>query len=242
MDTKIVETLKKLLSLAKGNTTEAEAASAMAKINELLIQHNLSMKDLEISQRPVSETGRVDFADTGARWRMYLWWAAAELNLCTYLRLTNGRATTGHIVVGTPERIQVTAMTAEYLIATVRRISRAAEKEAGDNAGKFFRKEFRLGCSQRVVTRALAIIEQRSKATWTASTGETLPAILDMVSAAKADAAAFCEKKMNVRKAKAKPKPKKIANYGAYVLGHIAGDKISLDKQIGQNTTKGLLS
>jgi hypothetical protein len=37
MNTKIIEKLQKLLALAKNGATEAEAASAMAKINELMM-------------------------------------------------------------------------------------------------------------------------------------------------------------------------------------------------------------
>jgi hypothetical protein len=200
------------------------------------------MRDIEVNKNPVSSTGRADFADTGSRWRILLWWAAAELNLCTYLKRTAGRRVLGHIIIGTPERVKVTEMTAEYLIGAVRRISRKAEKAAGDDAGKFFRKEFRLGCASRILQRAQKIIAERSAASWTASTGETLPAILDMVTQARAAAQAFCDAQMNVQKPKDKPKPLTLRNMSAYMMGHMAGDELSLDRQIEQNTVKGLLS
>ena len=80
---RVVEKVRKLLSLAAKNTNEAEAASATAKAQELLVAYNLDMSAIGEG----GESGARE--DAKQRGGMYiyerkLWQQIAELNFCFY--------------------------------------------------------------------------------------------------------------------------------------------------------------
>jgi regulator of protease activity HflC (stomatin/prohibitin superfamily) len=79
----VLPKIQRLMSLAKGNTTEAEAASAVAKAQELLLAYNLDSsmldQDLEGGQR-AKDALRGGFAE----YQRDLWREIAELNFCMH--------------------------------------------------------------------------------------------------------------------------------------------------------------
>src|SRR5438105_14791415 len=88
--TRIIDKIRKLFALAGNNTSEAEAASAMAKAQEMLASYNLEMSMLDTAE--VKKHDQADGKRTKEkveRSAMFayirkLWEALAEANFCVY--------------------------------------------------------------------------------------------------------------------------------------------------------------
>lgn len=85
---KIVERVQKILALGRRGGTEAEAAAAMAKAQQLLMLHNLDMAQVEgaavgpqAREKVVRSTGMYIY-------QRRLWNSVAQLNFCLCLRTT----------------------------------------------------------------------------------------------------------------------------------------------------------
>jgi hypothetical protein len=77
-DQKLLEKIRKLLALARDPSNEHEAALAAAKARELLAEHNLTLKDVEIGSIPSGER-RVDMGGRVERWIRVLARATVKL-------------------------------------------------------------------------------------------------------------------------------------------------------------------
>lgn len=82
---KTIELVRKLLNLANKNPNPEEAASAAAKAQKLLAEHNIEMSMVE------EQTGKVEgkrekakLAGGMYKYQQQLWTAVAELNFCLY--------------------------------------------------------------------------------------------------------------------------------------------------------------
>jgi hypothetical protein len=137
--------VRKLLSLAAKNTNEAEAASAAAKAQELLVAYNLDMSAIGDG---TSESGKRE--DARQRGGMYtyerrLWNSIADLNFCFYFRVREynkvrykGRTWSfKHRLVGRKINTTATKMMGDYLQGTIERICR----ERFPDARQFFSSE-----------------------------------------------------------------------------------------------------
>lgn len=184
----IVSRIQKLFKLAERGGTEAEAASAAAKAQELLAAYNLDMATVE---RAGSDSGRRETAKVGGGMYVYereLWRAVAELNFCLHfvtrrraVRTPERRAPDGtlirrertywqhcHNVVGRTVNVQATEHMARYLQQTAERLCREAIH--GDQS-QFFSSwavAYREGVVERVIEklqkrRADMISEERLK-------------------------------------------------------------------------------
>lgn len=156
---KIVERVRKLLALAARGGTEAEAAAAAEKAQELLASYNLDMATIGQG----GESGKRE--DAKQRGGMYiyereLWNAIAQLNFCMYFT-TRGRMKNGagkmqfsfqHRIVGRTVNVVSTRVMAEYLQGAIERLCR--ERFPLNN--QFFLREavaFREGMSDKISSR-----------------------------------------------------------------------------------------
>ncbi len=81
-DKSIIEKIRKLLALSK-SPNRAEAAAALNKANELLIQYNLTMDQVRMSSADVDPVGmRGIYCAVKKRWRTLLLDKIADVNLC----------------------------------------------------------------------------------------------------------------------------------------------------------------
>ena len=99
MDQKILNKLQKLLALqdsAKAIGSAAEAETVAAKINELLLLHNLSLSELRESQKPEEREsmGKADIEvdkltnKKEGDWVYQLYCVIARHNLCEAIKRT----------------------------------------------------------------------------------------------------------------------------------------------------------
>lgn len=227
----LLEKIRKLMALAKGNTTEDEAASAMGKVQELLAKYDLRMADvtMRLTTEKVEGVTQQVFQDQRSRWKIALWQTSAVLNRCEYMTVGD-RRTFSHMLLGKPHQVAVAKAMVEYLEASVRRLSKQAEATHKRSPNDGFRKSFRIGCAARLYVRASRLVEERSKAAWNATTGERLPALLGLHEQAKLEIAKYLadqgiRTKMNKIRGS-------VRNSEAYAAGSRAAEGISLDKQI----------
>lgn len=162
---KIVERVQKILALGRRGGTEAESAAAMAKAQEMLERHNLTMEAVE---RGPTEREKVS-QDTGMYlYQRRLWKSVAELNFClcfAYVALGKYRGKpklrNKTFVVGRKINARSTIAMASYLEGTINRLCRERldvhtyySTTSGNRHHQFFSSwgvSFREGCADRLV-------------------------------------------------------------------------------------------
>lgn len=140
---KIIEKVEKLFRLASKNPNPEEAASAMAKAQELLVAYNLSA-DVVGQTGASADAIREKQQILGGmyKYQRYLWSAVAELNFCLYWtvqkyteRNTRTKAWDGtvrhgkvpymrnqHVIVGKRINARLTMTMGQYLQQTIERL------------------------------------------------------------------------------------------------------------------------
>jgi Protein of unknown function (DUF2786) len=175
---KVAERVRKLLRLAErrgGN--EAEAASAAAKAQEILLAHNLTASAVE--EGGASSGKREDARVRGGarEYEREMWRAVAELNFCFYFAARTRTVKTAglktlagevvrpatyklsffHRLVGRVENVAATRATADYLAGAIERILRARLGDDGERAGTQlwgdWALSFREGAADQIIER-----------------------------------------------------------------------------------------
>lgn len=164
----IIRRIQKLLELANTNNNdqEAEASSAMAKVQELLAQHNLDLaivKDTAVAGgvKQVEEKREKTKVNRSAmyEWQRELWRTIAEANFCFHW-VSNER--TGklsrngdpvyikrHTVLGRESNVIAVQMMGEYLCDTIERVLPYANVDRLSRSAISWRK----GCAERLMAR-----------------------------------------------------------------------------------------
>lgn len=160
----IVSRIKKLLALSRdGGATEAEAALAAEKAQQIMADHNLSMATVERSGG-ASDQGSRRAGDhvvnrTVYRWQRDLMQSIAKLNFCAcalvFSRREAGKAKIfeGYELIGREANIVSTRATFEYLVKTIDRLAREEMNHDGAQLFTKYACSFREGCSDRIVER-----------------------------------------------------------------------------------------
>lgn len=148
---KIVERIRKILSLAGNNPSEKEAALAAEKAQELLIRHNLTMADVPLSSA-AAERVVEEFGESG-RWRAYeksLMTVVAKAHLCKALIGRKGIVS----FIGRESNAQVARYMFGYLRETIYRLGLESWMENKPKFhgvhGKTYIGSFGLGAVKRI--------------------------------------------------------------------------------------------
>lgn len=182
---RVLDLIAKLANVTEARgATEAEASTALDKMQRLLFQHNLSLSDVKVGDKSAPSGITDASADAYVRtnrkpgagfkerkgtlpqyereWRIRLASAVARYNFCSILVGYNfGQV----IFVGTSENIEAVKAIWAYAVEQVDRLSYEAlayrrktpASQRADN-GKTFRASWLIGCVQR--------LEDRLYATW----------------------------------------------------------------------------
>ena len=164
---RLIERVRKLLSLATHNSNENEAAAAAEKAAALLAEHNLVMAELHEpgADDRMEESWEDDRA--GERWVGLIYDGVAHLNMVlalhgrpwrggrTWIKVGRGQYQSGgdrpahghmHILIGTRANVEVTRLMAEYLVEAVERVAQADKSLRGVRA----KNAFKFGCAMRL--------------------------------------------------------------------------------------------
>lgn len=153
MENSIVSKIKKLLALAEKGGTEAEANSAMAKAQELLAKHGLSMEAIDEFGAPEKVERDITVSYT-APWKRTIWSAISKLYFCQAYH-TGGQKM---YLVGKPSNIAIAKYIIGYCINTGEKLAKDAAKDYPSGMG--FINSFKKGFGGRIYTRAMAEIEK----------------------------------------------------------------------------------
>lgn len=190
----VLEQIKKLMNLADNNPSEAEAASASAKAQELMDKWNLSTAEVE---RAGGKDGKREDAKVRGgfyKWQREMWRAVAELHFCMYWtqdarmqsvyskqeKKVNQKR---HRLVGRVVNTTATQHMATYLEEVVERevVRAISGMQEWNNTLRFsnWATSFRKGMSDRLVERLeerrrVKLAEARSVDTSGASTSRAL--------------------------------------------------------------------
>lgn len=163
MSASIIEKIKKLMAVteARGATPD-EAASAAAKVQELLFAYNLSQADLhdepedEIKMRLHDVVGP-HISRTSRHMLMHV---LTKFNFCEAIADTKRHR---HILIGKPHNIEVCLYMYEHIGAAIQRMARLAAKEnGGDGYVAYFHAFWRGAC--HTIGERLATQRERERA------------------------------------------------------------------------------
>lgn len=224
-------------------TTEAESMAFAAKVQELLLEHNLSMSQ-------VRESGEVDYAsepvvegrfDTKYRnpWRIQLAIRIARLYFCelylsSWWDSAAQKSRPSYVFVGRACNVEVAKHMIEYVIKRVTSLSDLYVRGNGGDSST--RDEFQRGCSLRVCHRINAIVLERTKKD---EPGAVSGANALVLYEGEAERNRKYLDSLNLRKGRGGG----ISGKGdaAFAAGHAAGNSIGLNAQVaGAQSTKRL--
>ena len=155
MSDKILDKVKKLMSLAQGQGNTNECANAFAKAQELLMRHKLTMADLdgfdEESSEPIEESDMEIYGKRIIAWKRYLADQVAKLNSCrTFTR--SGRGNAKHLIVGRASDVEMVNYLVSSVIHQIDFLCKKAMRN-GEGSGKTFSNQFKFGAVETVIGR-----------------------------------------------------------------------------------------
>lgn len=171
--TRIIDKIRKLFALAGNNTSEAEAASALAKAQEMLASYNLEMSMLddraEVKKHDQGDGKRTKEKVERSAMFAYirkLWEALADTNFCVYWNTriyTNGVFSTYyHYLIGREDNVAVVKLMGEYLEQT---LNRQCPYKVGKDVNLW-----KTGCVERIVERLAAKKSEMTTADFSSTT------------------------------------------------------------------------
>lgn len=224
----ILGKIKKLVSLSKNNNSVAEAASAWARAQELLIKHKLSMAEvnaasatLDADEAIVEGASPLYSGERVVHWKSYLANVISQINGCKmFIRYSRNPKQVRYAVVGTPSDIEIVRYLFDSIVSQIDFLCHQA-MSFGYGTGKTYSNNFRFGAAQTVAERLQAVREQvRSE-----YKGSTALVLVDKQEAA---VSAWVDK--NVGKLSRGVSSNSRADNSAFNQGKAAGHKVALNK------------
>lgn len=145
----IIEKIRKLQALAERATTEAEAAVAATRVQELLAKHNLELGSVALSEDPGGEQ------EVGRGWGRLPSHAVSLARACQWLFdvmfYFRGSRIGGYrfVFIGIQANVEAACITYEYLLASVDALTRGAKSEGLIYGAEEF-LAFRIGAADRI--------------------------------------------------------------------------------------------
>ncbi len=142
MQTQLIEKLQKLLAKAQNSaTTPEESATFMAKVQQMMLEHNLDYQALE--QKEEIESGFDPLDQTKTKWKQGLACFIASFHGCmAYIALDKSI-----VIVGKPKNVSIARMLYLYCSNEIERLS----KELCKGRGKSFANNFKVGCMSAII-------------------------------------------------------------------------------------------
>lgn len=238
---KVADRIRKLMAKATGTDNESEAATFMEKAQGMLLEHNLSMEDVnEVHTEDQDTIADREIETQPHKWRYLLGIGVAEMYLCGHVFEPHDRPGTSteyhkHCFIGTRANVTVAKIMFVYLMNTVEGLAQQGAKRFKTIGEKSkYRTDFRKACVRRLRVRmAQRVIDAKEGGEVKTEEGNTLPALLSLFEKHEAQNEAKKDKEYG-ENALVAPKSrdgKTLSAEGA-ADGYDAGDRISLDQQL----------
>jgi hypothetical protein len=171
-DRAVIEQVQKILKLAAKTTHEGERDAANAKVQDLLVKHNLSMSTIERAQDQQSGKRTQEYVAGGFyAYQRQLWEAVADLYFCMYFTerywtkkvvYVDRQARRGathldsvlshrHRLIGRIVNVTVARETAIYLCQAIERLVQEKVKANPTERASRWAVSFRAGAAARIV-------------------------------------------------------------------------------------------
>ena len=161
----VIDKVRKLLALAKGNTNEAEAESANNKARELLEAYNLDLAHVNQEKHAFTPRDKQNLRGGLYQWQRDLWNMTAQLNFCKYWYIKGLQAGSQyeHELLGSKVNVIATQIMAQYLQDAVERIARDWMRDNRPGLSIFTKEAiaFREGATSRLVGRMWTLRNDR---------------------------------------------------------------------------------
>jgi hypothetical protein len=210
---KLIDKIKKLLALSK-SPNEAEAELAAQRAHEILTKYKLSMDDVE--EKEIRE-GNVITGRSLKKWRHILIDNIAKYYYCQCLQYEGDSGYYRIVFIGQKHNIIICKSMYDYLEKSILRECRNIHK----NAKYKYRETFKLGMVLRISER----LKEFSKIT---NTDERALVITENK---------LIEKYLENKEVYTQKIDYDLENINAYMKGKMAGNKVSLNGQVKNNTT-----
>ena len=229
----ILRRIRKLLALAGGKGSEAEAAAAVTRAHALLAEHNLAEADVRDSVDSPTERILDDSTVDGARdlWPAQVWNATAMLHFCRYFYSEQfcGKRRIGlrHSLVGRPHNIDAAKLTARYLVDAVERLARESGRDRPQPERRSYQASFRCACGLRLAERIHARYRELATASEPASSlpCTSLPALLSLYVRERAENDALLSDR-GIELGAGSASHDRLTHAGGAEAGRIAADSI----------------
>jgi hypothetical protein len=161
--TMTIDTIRKLLRLARDKgASEAEAASALAMAQKLMMQHNIEHiddADPDVNKAVRGEWMHINRDD---KWEILVGGAVAKLFTCRHVLIKRGGS---HQFVGKPENVRVAEVTFVWVCEQVEELYRLGLRTFKSETGRLsketrgnFRRSFKEACARRIYHRVNEIV------------------------------------------------------------------------------------
>lgn len=237
MDPNILDKIAKLLA-KKQSTSEHEAQVCAEMVQNLLMKYNLEMVDVnDHIKKKESAVKRLNInlnpitTNNDGEWAMNLIFNLAEVHLCTAIKINDGTRKGAAAIIGKEPNITIVCHLFDYLVPIIKKLQleswnnyRGAEKKGT------YKRGFYQGCTWRIIQRLKARMAEAQ------TENENFRALVVQTRSALDD---FIKEAFSNLSERA---PRKLSGVIGNINGQIAGDKIGLDKQVGNNVGQKLLN
>ena len=222
IDQSVLATIRKIMKLRDGATSEGEAAACAARIADICLKHNLEIGSVQLEQDE-TEASEAEYLSTGVYQTHYVWLQSAVkgmFNVGSYSQGCAGLPRKTRIVFyGLKTNVESANVTFEYLLASVEAMLQGWKNEGNKGRGSAAYRAFRIGCAERIDHRALhQVRQQRSQVA-----GNTECAAIVLLGN---KLIAAHEKRMNLRSRRCFGYS--FANSDAHGAGYAAGGRVDL--------------
>lgn len=221
----VVEKIKKLLELSKSGN-EHEAATAAARVAELMAKHEISAADLTVDTgEPRTERGRIDNDEDGWSTR-YQAWKSTLAEVCALAvgarswqqRHDSDNSLYKITIVGPVGSVNAARYLYMWLLKEVRRVSSHERNARGENDA--WRTSFRVAMINRLHERMQAMRKQTFKEA-------------SSTAMVRVDATATAVKEAYDMMDLGKARGPRATDYDGYHAGREAGDRVRLGDAAG---------
>lgn len=212
----LLDTVRRLLALSENNPNEHEAASALAKAQELMLEHDLAHADLQVQEWAYDQVyaGKVI-----PLWCKVASAIAARYFGCFGITKSGRRNDTALTLFGRPHHVQIATHVYHYLARTLQDLARPLPRRD--------RNAFILGAAEAVHDK----LQERLRASGAA--------VGALVANTHAEVKAELDKRMKLTKHKL---PAINGSAGAFAEGYARGQEIEIHQAVGGAVERKRLS
>lgn len=153
----VIDKVRKLLALAKGNDNEHQAEAATNKARELLEAYNLDLTIVGKETNKFAPRDKQKLRGGLYTWQRDLWNITANLNFCKYwyIKGTTAGSRYEHELLGSKANVISTQIMAQYLQDTIERLAREWMMQNRPGLSIFTKEAiaYREGIASRLVNR-----------------------------------------------------------------------------------------